>query len=246
MKVILCSFFAIAVSICCFGQQPPPIDVEQNLRALGNLTPLSAGAIGFDNRYEGIKGTPFLFEDWVTGNIQFVKQDTFSTSVKLNVDLITQTITVQLRDGSLGEITAAYVQAIKISDPIFPRKMRNYIVVREGDIEGLKSVRPKFYEALYKGEFMFLKSIQKKFRKADYAGAYSADRRYDEFLTEEVYWLKSPKSAYEKVTPKRKDILKTLSAYEGEIEKIIKEKKLGLNNEEDISKMLEFLEASQR
>ncbi|MDX1942723.1 MAG: hypothetical protein SFU99_19320 [Saprospiraceae bacterium] len=246
MKAIIFSVFAITVSICCFGQQPPLIDAEQNLRTLGNLTPLSAGAIGFDNRYEGIKGTPFLFDEFHTGSILFVKQDTFSTPVKMNVDLITQTITVQLRDGSMGEITAAYVQAIKVSDPASPRKTRSFIVANEGAVEGMKSVRPKFYEALYKGEFMFLKAVQKKFRKADYAGAYSADRRYDEFLTEEAYWLKSPKSAYEKINPKRKDILKTLSAYESEIEKIAKEKKLGLNGEEDISKLLEFLEASLR
>lgn len=216
-------------------------DPEQNLRDLGNLSPYSAGAVAFDNRYEGIQGTPFLFEDWRMGSIKFVKQDTFGTPVKLNVDLITQVVAVLLRDGSVGEMSATYIRELKVSNPA-AKSSKHFLVAREGDIEGIRSVRLKFYEILHKGEFTFLKLVEKKFKKADFQGAYSADRRYDEFLTQESYWLQIPGKSFEKVNLKRKDIEKALTGYEDRISGIAKKNKLSLNQEEDIARLLGLLE----
>lgn len=216
-------------------------DPEQNLRELGNLSPYSAGAVAFDNRYEGIQGTPFLFEDWRIGSIKFAKQDTFGTPVKLNVDLITQVVTVLLRNGSVGEMSATYIRELKVSDPA-TKASRQFIVAREGDIEGIRSVRLKFYEILHKGEFTFLKLVEKKFKKADFQGAYSADRRYDEFLTQESYWLQIPGKPFEKVNLKRKDIEKALAGYETQMAEITKKNKLNLNQEKDIVQLLSQLE----
>ena len=228
------------------AQQPTiAADPEQNLRTLGNLTPYSAGALGFDNRYEGIEGTPLLFDNWRTGSILFVKQDTFGAPLKINVDLITQVIMVQLQNGSIGEISGAYVQAIKVVEP-GRSQSRKYIVAREGDIEGMRSVRPKFYEALHQGEFTFLKSVQKKFEKANYTGAYSPDKRSDSFRTDIVYWLQTLGNKPEKVALKRKDIEKVMPNYLEAIKRIAKEQKLGFAREEDIVQLLEFLEASER
>ncbi len=245
MKKVIYAVLYLAFFINGFAQTPAGIDPEQNLRTLGNLSPYSAGAVGFDNRYEGIQGSPYLFDDWTMGSIKFVKQDTFSMPVKMNVDLITQTVVVKLRDGSVGEITASYVQALKIAD-VHLKTSREFLVAREGEIEGIKSVRLKFYEVLHKGSFNLLKSNQKQFKKADYTGAYSTDRRYDEFVTEVKYWLQPPGKPYEKVNLRRKDIEKVLSGYENQVAEIIKKQKLNLNAEEDIVHLLEFLEQNGR
>lgn len=238
MKAIIIPFI-ILMYFSVLGQQT--FDPEQNLRDLGNLTPYATGAVGFDNRYEGIQGTPYLFENWRLGSIKFAKQDTFSAPVKLNVDLVTQVVTVQLRNGTVGEMSATYIQALKVSVPE-SKSSSQFIVAREGDIESIRSVRLKFYEVLYKGEFAFLKSVEKKFKKADFQGAYSADRRYDEFLTEESYWLQSPGKPYEKVNLKRKDIEKALAGYEDRVSGLVKKNKLSLNQVEDIARLLSMLE----
>ncbi len=238
MKVFF-SFLMILFFSAATAQQT--FDPEQNLRDLGNLSPYGAGAIGFDNRYEGIQGTPFLFEDWRLGSIKFIKQDTFSAPVKLNVDLITQVVTVQLRNGTAGEMSASYIQGLKVLDPD-TKSSRQYLVAREGDIEGVRSVRLKFYEILHKGEFTFLKLVEKKFKKADFQGAYSADRRYDEFLTQESYWLQIPGKPFEKVALKRKNIEKALAGYEDRVSTITKKNKLNLNQEEDIAQLISLLE----
>lgn len=222
-----------------------PVDQEQNLRDLGNLNAFTPGAMGFDNRYEGIQGSPMLFDDWMSGTIQFVSQDTFTAPITLNIELVRQVVVVKLRDGSMGEMGAMNIKAVQVGQDS-KKDAKTYIVAKENEVEGVKSVRPKFYEALHLGAFNFLKETRKEFRKADFKGPYSADRRYDEFLTEEHYWLQVPGQAYEKVRTRKRDIEKTLSAYEDQVAALSKEHKLNLNKAEDIATLLEFLETSER
>ncbi len=229
-----------------FAQNAPgSADQEQNLRMLGNLTPYSPGAVGFDNRYEGIQGSPFLFDMWTNGQVQFVKQDTLSATFQLNVDLVRQVVTVKLQDGTVGEMSALTIQRLQTTDPA-SGQTQTFLVATENEIEGVKSVRKKFYEVLHQGAFNFLKETLKKFRKADFEGPYSADRRYDEFLTEEKHWLQTPDKPYKKVRPRKRDIEKALADYEKQVDKLVKTHKLHLNQEKDIATLLEFLETSER
>ena len=41
---------------------------EQNLRVVANISPYSSG-IGFDDRYQGVKGTPRLFDTLVASSL---------------------------------------------------------------------------------------------------------------------------------------------------------------------------------
>jgi len=244
MKICFTILLA-GLAIVAVAQTPAAnqgFDPEQNLRILGNLDPLSAGAIGFDNRYEGIKGSPFLFTDFQMGTIQFAKQDTFSTVFKLNLDLVKNTLLVQLRNGSLGEISANNLKALKFAN--IPGQTSQWIIASEKAVEGINSVRLKFYGAVYDGKSRLLKSVEKKFKKADYQGAYSSDRTYDEFLTNETYWLSVNGKPFEKVKMKRKDIEKTLADQANQVEKLVKEQKLNLNSESDIVQLLKLLDQS--
>ena len=38
------------------------VTAQKNLDAIGNLNPYAPGGIGFDNRYQGVKGSPRLFD----------------------------------------------------------------------------------------------------------------------------------------------------------------------------------------
>lgn len=237
-------YFAMLLLIVGFSSTgwTQTVDPEQNLRALGNLSPYSAGALGFDNRYEGVKGSPYLFSAWQNGRIQFAKQDTASLPIKLNVDLVTQVIIVQLKDGSNGQVSALYTKSFTTynSDT---ETYHKWLVKSEKEVEGVKSVRLKFYEVLHEGNFNFLRSISKKFVKANYEGAYAAGEPFDEFKTEEDLWLQVPGQVYEKVKLRKKDIEKALSAYAEQVEKLVKANKLNLNKESDIATLLKLLEA---
>lgn len=240
MKTLL-SFLLILVCAVSFAQNPG-FDPEQNLRTLGNLTPLSAGAIGFDNRYEGVKGTPFLFPEFQSGAIQFAKQDTLSTVFKLNVDLVKNTLLVRLRDGSMGEISANNVKALNFKEAM--DQPMQWVVASEKEVEGINSVRLKFYGALHNGKNRLYKVIEKRFKKADYQGAYSSGNTYDEFITDEHYWFSVQGKPFEKVKLKRKDLEKSLSDQADQVAQLAKEHSLNLNSEKDIVQLLVLLETA--
>lgn len=214
-----------------------PFDPEQNLRSLANLSPYSVGAQGFDNRYEGIRGNPLLFDNWQEGNIHFVKQDTMSMLVKFNVDLVKQVVIVQLRDGSIGQIGATTIKAFQRKEERKPS--RRWVVFSEKEVEKINSVRLKFYEVLHEGKYQLLKSTEKQLKKASYEGAYNNGERYDEFLTEVYYWLRGDGVVYKKVKIKRKDIESALP--ESAIP-LAKTQKLDLNNENDVIQLLSALD----
>lgn len=246
MKTFFSALLAFS-TLLGFAQTPAArqgFDPEQNLRLLGNLNPLSVGAIGFDNRYEGVKGTPLLFPEWQWGTIQFAKQDTFSTDFKLNVDLIKNTLIVQLRDGSLGEISANNVKAIQVKNQV--GELMHWTVASEKEVEGINSVRLKFYQSVYAGKMRLLKSTDKRFKKANYQGAYSNGNTFDEFLTDETYWLSIDGKVFEKIKIKRKDIENALSAQSAAVAELSKTNKLNLNEVKDVATLLQLLETAEK
>lgn len=234
MKANLIFLIAFAIQHGTYAQ----IDAEQNLKALGNLTPYAPGAIGFDNRYQGIQGDPFLFSEWQDGQVQFAKQDTFSMSIKCNLDLVKQVLVVQMRNGSSSQVTATNIKAIQIKEG-----QRRWLTLSEKEVENINSVRLKFYELLHQGKYQLLKLTEKSFKKANYQGAYNIGNNYDEFLTETSYWLRSDGNRYTKVKMKRKEIEAMLP---GTAAAFIKSEKLDLSEEKDVIKLLTILEASEQ
>lgn len=247
MKLVL-SIALIFSSLFCFAQAPSArqsFDPEQNLRTLGNLSPLSVGAVGFDDRYQGIKGSPLLLPEWQWGNIQFMKQDTFgATPFKVNVDLIKNTLIVQLRDGSLGEVSAANIKKVQLRSET--GESQQLVTVSEKEVEGINSVRLKLYQAFYEGNMRLLKSTNKIFKKADFKGAYNSGNTYDEFITEENYWLSVDGKRFEKIKIKRKDIENALSAQATAVADLSKSNKLNLNDVKDVVKLLALLDAEKK
>ena len=51
------------------------LSAEQNLNAIRNITPYSIGGVGFDTRYEGIKGSPRLFDTLLPSFLNVKGQD---------------------------------------------------------------------------------------------------------------------------------------------------------------------------
>ncbi len=242
LKLMNRILFVIGYCLCCgfcLAQQPTTAEMEQNLRMLGNLNALSPGLTGFDNRYEGVQGSPFLFDNWTEGTLQFAKQDTFSKGiVRINIDLIKQVILVPLRDGTQGEMSALNIKAFRAKDG------RTWITATEKEVEGSSSVRLKFYEVIYQGNrFALFKSVGKRYHQADFKGAYSSNVRHDEFVTEVFYWLNETGEKPQKFKVMRRKNLETaLPAHQAAIKKLVQEHKLNLNDEKDAALLLQMLD----
>ena len=219
-------------------------EAEQNIRSMTNLVN-GPGALGFDERYEGSKGTPYLFDQWRTAKAKMYGLDTFSAEIKMNVDLIRQLMTIQLRDGTTGYISPFNIRSLIIEEP---GGIKSQWVIRpEYQVEGGKNEQPKFYEVLHQGDdYTLLKETKKLLIKATFQQPYSVSRNYDEFVTEYHYWLKEGDAPFNKVTLRKKVLEKALSEKETSVRQIAKTQNIDVREEAGIVRLLEFLETTER
>lgn len=219
-------------------------EAEQNIRAMTNLVN-GPGALGFDERYEGSKGTPYLFDQWRTARAKMYGLDTFSAEIKMNVDLMRQLMTILLRDGTTGYISPFNIRNIIIEEA--GGSSSHWIVLSEHKVEGSNNEQPKFYEVLHQGDdYTLLKETKKLLIKATFQQPYSVSRNYDEFVTEYHYWLKEGDAPFNKVTLRKKVLEKALSEKETSVRQIAKTQNIDVREEAGIVRLLEFLETTER
>jgi hypothetical protein len=219
---------------------PTIIDQQENLRQLATLGPLSPGARGFDNRYEGVRGSPLLFEDWREARIVVQGGTAEGEQAEININQYDNLLVVRFPGGQAGTVPVAKIRMLHVKTPAGTRTFESLpATMVENDSEEEK----RFYEVLRQGKFTLLKAHEKIFQKADYKGAYSTDRRYDEFLDRQVYYLRGPDGPFEKLNKlKSKAIEKTLPGYEKEIGEIVNKEKLDLREERDVIRLIELLD----
>ena len=213
------------------GQSNP----ENNL----NVTPFSPGARGFDNRYEGIKGSPYVFADWRRGDIIVSEKDTTLEDLLLNLNTLNQTVILQMSANSIASAPANSVQEVIVEDG----GQRRFRVYDPAVIEGDGETKPKFYEVLYEDDIVFLKAHDKFFQEADYKGAYSANQTADEFFDQPKYFLDlGDDGVFQQVKLRPKQLQKVLPDRKKDIKQLAKEQGLTLYEEEEWVRLLQQLD----
>ena len=219
------------------GQSNPENNL--NFQQTLNVTPFSPGARGFDNRYEGIKGSPYVFADWRRGDIIVSEKDTTLEDLLLNLNTLNQTVILQMSANSIASAPANSVREVIVEDG-GQRRFRVYdLAVIEGDGEN----KPKFYEVLYEDDIVFLKAHDKFFQEADYKGAYSANQTADEFFDQPKYFLDlGDDGVFQQVKLRPKQLQKVLPGRKKDIKKLAKEQGLTLYEEEEWVRLLQQLD----
>lgn len=205
---------------------------------LGNMRPTSVGARAFDNRYEGVKGTPFWRDDFAAARVELKTGNSNERSlipeaqVMLNLEDYELIVRVPNQD---QQITFRCDQVASITfadDPVSFQGFSTQDVFPETRDCG-------FVQVLYSGAVTLLKVSTKLFEKADYKGAYSSDKRYDEYRLDTRYWIASrPGAEFERIRLAKRPILKALPAYEDQIKKLMKQENLDPGKEADLIKIL--------
>lgn len=194
----------------------------------------------FDSRYEGLKGTPFLYEDWTEGYVTFKgKKEADQKSFKMNINMYDHTLYVVLYDGTVGPLPAKHVEKV-IFHPAEERT-EQFIPMSRALVEDINDTTLGYYQVIYQGDVILLKNHKKFFQEADYKGAYSSDIRYDEYKDQTRYYISQDGKSFEKIKLKRKHLEKALPGYD--VKKISKQKKLDLSKEEDVQQLLAHLES---
>lgn len=231
----LCLLVSVALT-AQLGQSNPENNL--NFQQTLNVTPFTAGARGFDNRYEGIKGSPYVFADWRRGDIIVAEKDTTLEDLFLNLNTLNQTVILQMSANSIASAPATSVREVIVEDA-GPRLFRVY---DRAVIEGGGEAKPKFYEVLHEDDRVFLKAHDKLFLEADYKGAYSANQTADEFFDEPKYYLQVGDGTFQQVKLRPKQLEKMLPSQKKEIKRLAKEQGLTLYEEEEWVRLLQQLD----
>lgn len=210
------------------------VTAQQNLNAVAGLKPYSDGAMGFDNRYEGVKGTPRMFDNLLPSYLLLNDNDIY---IELETDLNLTGNSVLYTDPktkTLFELPAESVKELIIENngrELFFRNSAGLLFEKP-----LKGIR--LYQVLFEGAVLFIKVPEKKFLEADYKGAYSADRRYDEYQDVTKYYIALSDGLLHQVQLSRKSFTKLFPERKELINSTLN-KKASDNNEDMVISMLE-------
>ena len=161
---------------------------ESNLVALKKIgTSQFASVMTFDNRYEGIKGTPYVFEKYESGKIILKSDKVLNNGFEVNINAVDGKAWALVDSSQEIQIDNVYIKSITVNDN---QKKRTFIPYKVSMVEGNSNKSEILYEQLYADKnYQFLKKHSRNLKKADYTRAFAPDIRYDEYIKREEYYL---------------------------------------------------------
>lgn len=212
-------------------------DAQENLLKVGS-TGVQIGVVRkFDNRYEGVKGSPFYVDVWLQGSITTIDglQQDFA---EMKYNAYEDEVIVQ--KGRTGQFYFPKHQIKSFS--LLDRqsgKTKMFVLHRHFK----RSEDSQFYRILSQGKTNVVEHSKVVFEKADFEGGYSNDKRYDEFKHyKDLYY-------FSKSDPEPKKLKRTAKSISGidpdhskEIRSFISDNGYDCRNESDLLKILDHIQ----
>jgi len=202
------------------AQELSGVEMQQTLNALGAPpSPTSNNVVRtFDNRFKGVRGTPFLLPDWTSGKIIEDVDDTVK-NVKLHYDVVEQDLWVENNMGYRLIINKDKIKGFIISDE---SSDRIFITHADPDNSDKSTI---FMEVLEKGVATLLCKRRKYYVPADRTSSAYNHHPYDEYREgKTAYYLSlAGDSTLHKIAPRKGKILKTLGEHTQELKQYIKD-----------------------
>ncbi|WP_462247960.1 hypothetical protein [Ekhidna sp.] len=180
----------------------------------------------FDDRYSGIKGHPYMFED--AKKMWLITKKSDSLLISGNINLYAKEL-IMIR----GE---------KVKG-VIPLKQVSYFLIdnnrwQEHTVKGKSYVMTQIYRS---PNIQILMSHEKILEKADYTGAYSSGQTQDEFKYKSTIWaynFDETKAFKMKIS----GLSKIFNKPEKAIKKELKAKGLNINDESDYNAIFKLLD----
>jgi hypothetical protein len=180
------------------------LSADENLKAISNLGPYNVGGIGFDNRYEGVKGSARMLDTLLPSFLRLSGQD-YYIQLLTDIDLVNNAIIyIHPTSKRLFSIPVDVVSELVIDKD--GKELLFRTTIGKTFEKEMKSQR--FCQVLKDGQYQFIKIPLKTFIQADYKGAYSTDRRYDEYKTSYKYYLIGSDIVFHQIQLNKKSVLK--------------------------------------
>ena len=213
------------------AQRRNQAEKQQIMDAVGNES-VTGTVQTFDERYEGVKGSPFLLEQWTPGMV-FMHNGKVFDRLQVKYNLYLDEIAVKRPDGAEVVPDKNAVRSFTL-DSTSTGQLRRFIRVNYLTNHHLFPPH-HFVEVLYEGESMLLATHDKKLIRADYQKAYSAGRPYDMFgeTMTKYYWI-APDGQVNVLKPGRKAVAKLFSDKKNSIDTFVKENAIDLKSRQGL------------
>ncbi len=183
--------------------------------------------------YEGIKGTPYVYQNWNDGVI-YMNDSTKVEDIKIKLDAYENEV-VYFDPARKQEfiLDKGKIITFEVIDSLSVKHQ----FVKIADADGTA-----FYEVLSSGKALLLKRHWKYLKEADYQGAYNSGVRHDEFIDRTTYYVYK-NDGLEKIKLSKGNIMRyfknSTENYDA-IQNYYQVNNLDLGNESDVKKLFAY------
>lgn len=223
----------VFVFLCmCVGRQLTAQSVSDSP---ANSFPFNLGAqtvMRYDHRYEGVKGSYTFLEEFKPGTIVLSKGK--FNDVLINYDAYNDDL-LAMND--------------KIKEPVQMRKdMVLNFTLKNDDGEEFEFTKhningtPTFLLNLVRDSISLFCHVGKTIKKADIGGAYNtSERRYDEFMPLNIYYLAKGKGVLQELQKSKKGILQSFPEFDEQLSSYLKKNKIDFNNYDQVKALVLYV-----
>jgi hypothetical protein len=234
----LSTFFIFAylffdLSLICSGQG---VETQTNLSQLGATNDPTQVVRMFDDRYKGIKGSPFYWENYVSGKIKFKEGKSYSVK-SMNLNSLEDEVVVKTEtDSKLIVLNKKNVVSFDVDSL---RCLDSYCHFVKIDSEG---VPVGYYALLVDKRIKVFCKLSKTILKADFKGAYSASQNYDTFVEEERFYFQNKQGLLTEFKRNQSSIAKLLPEKSKIIQEHIKANRLNPKYNDGLKAIFDFID----
>jgi len=192
----------------------------------------------FDTRYQGVKGSQYLYDDWKKGAVMIVGYEKPAIAL-LNYDCINDQLLFRHQDGEASAFSQELLTSFAIQDSSENDQLAYFLGLPD------KKGKVEYHQVLFSKGLLILLHHRRILKKADYQRAYNPDVRYDEYVSINEYFVKKGELAPEKIQFTRKTIESLLPEMKDQIAAYSKSQGLKLKSDIELAGLLQYLDNLQ-
>jgi energy-converting hydrogenase Eha subunit F len=160
MRRLILFCFSLLTFLSGYSQQASAIyqrglSAAENLKAIANLGPYSQGGIGFDTRYEGIKGSPRMLDTLLPSFLRLEGQD-YYIELLADIDLVKNAVIyIHPKTKQMFSIPGDLISELIINNDGKELVFRT----TKGKTFEKEMKEQKFYQVLKDGKYQFIKVL---------------------------------------------------------------------------------------
>gem|GEM_PF-1932045 len=167
-------------------------------------------AVAFDNRYRGIQGSPFMWDDWSEGILVTLDSQVIKKTLLFKFDAYSNEIWIKDATGNERVLFSNQVRSLELKSATGEAKL-----LRKFEVPGADDLH-RFYEVIYTGKnYTLIREIKKILKKADLEdkGLVTVGKPYDRFEAAPVnYYLREGSRLFASASLKKKVFIENCPA----------------------------------